>query len=99
MLVRVDDRQLGHASFKPRLGVWSRCAIAPSATPSACCARPTPLAKDNKAVEEGHELIFIRRGRPVARLTREHGTDRTKDPKASSLRMLHLIETAVGAVA
>ena len=51
------------------------------------------LAKHIKAVEEGHEVIITRRGQPVARLTRDLGTDRTKDPKwqAAYQRMLHLM--------
>jgi antitoxin (DNA-binding transcriptional repressor) of toxin-antitoxin stability system len=54
------------------------------------------LAKHIKAVEEGHEVIITRRGHPVARLTRDLGTDRTKDPEwqAAYERMLHLMETA-----
>ncbi len=51
------------------------------------------LAKHIKAVEEGHEVIITRRGQPVARLTRDLGTDRTKDPKwqAAYQRMLRLM--------
>jgi antitoxin (DNA-binding transcriptional repressor) of toxin-antitoxin stability system len=54
------------------------------------------LAKHIKAVEEGHEVIITRRGQPVARLTRDLGTDRTKDPEwqAAYERMLRLMETA-----
>ena len=37
------------------------------------------LAKHIKAVEDGHEVIITRRGQPVARLTRDLGTGRTKD--------------------
>ena len=48
------------------------------------------LAKHIKAVEEGHEVIITRRGQPVARLTRDLGTDQTRDPKwqAAYERML-----------
>ena len=51
------------------------------------------LAKHIKAVEEGHEVIITRRGQPVARLTRDLGTERTKDPKwqAAYERMLRLM--------
>ena len=51
------------------------------------------LAKHIKAVEEGHEVIITRRGQPVARLTRDLGTDRTKDAEwqAAYQRMLHLM--------
>ena len=51
------------------------------------------LAKHIKAVEEGHEVIITRRGQPVARLTRDLGTDRTKDPEwqAAYERMLRLM--------
>jgi prevent-host-death family protein len=44
------------------------------------------LAKHIKAVQEGHEVIITRRGRPVARLTADVGMtppiDRTRDPAA-----------------
>jgi antitoxin (DNA-binding transcriptional repressor) of toxin-antitoxin stability system len=51
------------------------------------------LAKHIKAVEEGHEVIITRRGRPVARLTHELGADRTRDPEwqAAYERMLKLM--------
>ena len=51
------------------------------------------LAKHIKAVEEGHEVIITRRGQPVARLTRDLGTDRTKDRhwQAAYQRMLQLM--------
>lgn len=54
------------------------------------------LAKHIKAVEEGHEVIITRRGQPIARLTRDLGTDRTKDPKwqAAYQRMLKLMADA-----
>jgi antitoxin (DNA-binding transcriptional repressor) of toxin-antitoxin stability system len=39
------------------------------------------LARHIKAVEEGHEVIITRRGRPVARITQDIGNDRTKDPE------------------
>jgi len=39
------------------------------------------LAKHIKAVEEGHEVVITRRGRPVARLTADVGVDRTRDPE------------------
>ena len=39
------------------------------------------LAKHIKAVEERHKVVITRRGQPVARLTRDLGTDRGKDPK------------------
>ena len=54
------------------------------------------LAKHIKAVEDGHEVIITRRGRPVARLTQEHGADKTRDAKwrAAYERMVRLMETA-----
>jgi antitoxin (DNA-binding transcriptional repressor) of toxin-antitoxin stability system len=54
------------------------------------------LAKHIKAVEEGHEVIITRRGRPVARLTHELGDDRRRDPEwqAAYERMVRLMETA-----
>jgi prevent-host-death family protein len=60
------------------------------------------LAKHIKAVEQGHEVIITRRGRPVARLTADVGVDidvgvdKTKDPKwqAAYERMLRLMKTA-----
>ena len=54
------------------------------------------FAKHIKAVEEGHEVIITRRGQPVARLTRDLGTDKPKDAKwwAAYNQMLHLMETA-----
>jgi antitoxin (DNA-binding transcriptional repressor) of toxin-antitoxin stability system len=55
------------------------------------------LAKHIKAVQEGHEVIITRRGRPVARLTREPGEDRTRDPEwqAAYDRMVKLMEVGL----
>lgn len=52
------------------------------------------LAKHVKAVEEGHEVIITRRGRPVARLSGDVGVDKTKDPKwqATYHEMVRLME-------
>lgn len=51
------------------------------------------LAKHIKAVEEGHEVVITRRGRPVARLTQEPGADKTRDPEwqAAYERMVRLM--------
>jgi prevent-host-death family protein len=54
------------------------------------------LAKHIRAVEEGHEVVITRRGRPVARLTADLAADKTRDPEwqAAYERMIHLMETA-----
>jgi antitoxin (DNA-binding transcriptional repressor) of toxin-antitoxin stability system len=54
------------------------------------------LAKHIKAVEEGHEVIITRRGRPIARITRETGAGKVRDAKwwAAYERMLHLMADA-----
>lgn len=54
------------------------------------------LARYVKAVEEGHEVIITRRGKPVARLTGDLQLDRTKDPEwqAAYQRMVELMKTA-----
>ena len=51
------------------------------------------LAKHIKAVEEGHEVIITRRGRPVARLTQELASDHGRDREwqAAYDRMLRLM--------
>jgi prevent-host-death family protein len=51
------------------------------------------LAKHIKAVEEGHEVIITRRGRPIARLTAEVGDDLARDPEwqAAYERMVRLM--------
>lgn len=51
------------------------------------------LAKHIKAVEEGHEVIITRRGRPVARLSADVGNDKTSDPalQAAYQRMVRLM--------
>ena len=51
------------------------------------------LAKHIKAVEEGHEVVITRRGRPVARLTADIGADKTRDPEwqAAYDRMVRLM--------
>jgi prevent-host-death family protein len=51
------------------------------------------LAKHIKAVEEGHEVIITRRGRPVARLTAEVGDDLARNPEwqAAHERMVRLM--------
>ena len=40
------------------------------------------LAKHIKAVEERHKVVITRRGQPVARLTRDLGTDRAMPASA-----------------
>jgi prevent-host-death family protein len=54
------------------------------------------LAKHIKAVEEGHEVVITRRGRPVARLTPEYGAGKIRDAKwrAAYERMLQLMAEA-----
>jgi antitoxin (DNA-binding transcriptional repressor) of toxin-antitoxin stability system len=54
------------------------------------------LAKHIKAVQEGHEVIITRRGRPVARLTRETGAGKVRDGKwrAAYERMLEVMANA-----
>ena len=54
------------------------------------------LAKHIKAVEEGHEVVITRRGRPVARLTAEPGAAKIRDAKwwAAYDRMLQLMAEA-----
>ena len=54
------------------------------------------LAKHIKAVEEGHEVVITRRGRPVARLTQEPGAGKIRDAKwwAAYERMLRLMAEA-----
>jgi prevent-host-death family protein len=51
------------------------------------------LAKHIKAVEEGHEVVIRRRGRPVARLTADIGADKTRGPEwqAAYDRMVRLM--------
>ncbi len=51
------------------------------------------LAKHIKAVEEGHEVIITRRGRPVARLTADVGLDKASDPawQAAYERMVRMM--------
>ena len=51
------------------------------------------LAKHIKAVEDGHEVVITRRGRPVARLTADVGVDKTRDPawQAAYERMVRLM--------
>ena len=52
------------------------------------------LAKHIKAVEEGHEVIITRRGRPVARLTHDLASERSQDLEwqAAYDRMVRLME-------
>lgn len=54
------------------------------------------LAKHVRAVEEGHEVIITRRGRPVARLVADPARDRTDDPawQAAYRRMIELMASA-----
>ncbi len=54
------------------------------------------LAKYIKAVEDGHDVVITRRGKPIARLTADLGADRTLDPKWQSARerMLGLMDSA-----
>jgi prevent-host-death family protein len=54
------------------------------------------LAKHIKAVEEGHEVIITRRGRPIARLTPEPGAAKVRDAEwwAAYERMLQLMADA-----